>query len=177
MGFFDRLLLTVYVLVNSVLVVTGLVSFFNRRALLESLFHWQPGYVDSQILLVLSLVYILAGARLVYIALPLAGKKTVVQQVSLGRLRIALSAIESLVVRHSLTYSTQIRAARAKVEERRDGIGLSLKLSVTPEARVPELVEGLQKNLQEQLQQTLGIAVQDIQVRVESIAVSKPRVE
>ncbi|MFZ5590496.1 MAG: alkaline shock response membrane anchor protein AmaP [Bacillota bacterium] len=177
MSFFDRLLLTVYVLVTGALLVSALGSFFNRRALLDSLIHWQPNYVDSQILLVLTLALLLAGARLFYIALPVVQKKAVVQQVALGRLRIALPAIENLVVRIGLGYSPVIRAVKAKVLAHKDGIGLSINLSVTPEAQVPDLVEGLQKHLQEQLQHTLGITVQDIQVGVESITASKPKVE
>lgn len=133
-----------------------------------------PGFYETA--LALLALYFLAGIRLLWQGLHPERRHAVVQENSLGRVRISLAAIESLVEKVAMD-QRGIKEARAGVEAAAQGIGIRIKASVTPDINIPLLSAALQNTVRERVLEVTGIEVHDIRVSVESIAAQKLRVE
>ncbi|MFZ5647811.1 MAG: alkaline shock response membrane anchor protein AmaP [Bacillota bacterium] len=133
-----------------------------------------PGFYETAYALLA--VYILAGIRLAWLGLHPGKKQTIVQDGSLGQVRIALSAIESLVEKVVLD-QRGVKEARASVEQIPRGIGIRIKTVVAPDVSIPHLSEVLQKTVRDRVLEVTGIEVHDIRVVVDNISAQKLRVE
>lgn len=121
-------------------------------------------------------VHILIGLRLAWQGIRPGKKQTIVQDGSLGQVRIALSAIESLVEKVVLD-QIGVKEARARVEQVRQGIGIRIKSVVAPDVSIPHLSDALQKIVRDKVFEVAGIEVHDIRIIVDNISTQKLRVE
>lgn len=121
-------------------------------------------------------IYVLIGFRLAWQGLRPGKKLTIVQDGSLGQVRIALSAIESLVEKVTLD-QRGVKEARASVEQVPGGIGIRVKTVVAPDVSIPHLSDALQKTVRDKVLEVTGIEVHDIRVVVDNISAQKLRVE
>jgi len=121
-------------------------------------------------------LYILAGLRLVWLGLLPEKKQAVVSEGSLGQVRIALSAIESLVEKVVLD-QRGVKEARASVGKAPHGLGIRIKTVVAPDVSIPHLSDALQSHVRDRVLDVTGIEVHDIRVMVENISAQKLRVE
>lgn len=121
-------------------------------------------------------VYVLVGLRLAWQGLRPVKKQTIVQESSLGQVRIALTAIESLVEKVVLD-QRGVKEARARVEQVRQGIGIRIKSVVAPDVSIPHLSDALQKTVRDKVFEVAGIEVHDIRIVVDNISAQKLRVE
>lgn len=176
MNAFNRVLLVVFAMAGilsalaSAAVLAGLVwpaTLFQQTA-------GMPGF--TEIAYGLLALYMLAGIRLAWLGVVPGKKHAVVSEGSLGQVRIALSAIESLVEKVVLD-QRGVKEARASVEKAPHGIGIRVKTVVAPDVSIPHLSDALQSHVKDRVLEVTGIEVHDIRVMVENISAQKLRVE
>lgn len=176
MGPLDRALLVIYAFTFTALLGVATVGLAG--------FALQPGfifdYIDGarrDILLLIMGVYIIMGARLFWAGLIKSrSHQAVVRDSSLGQVRIALQAIESLVEKVVSGFSG-IREVKSRVITVPQGVGIKVKISVSPDTNIPKLSNEIQEQIKEQVLEVTGIEVHDVRILVDKIAASKTRVE
>ncbi|MFZ5644060.1 MAG: alkaline shock response membrane anchor protein AmaP [Bacillota bacterium] len=134
----------------------------------------EPGFLETAY--ALAAILILAGIRILWLGLHSEKKHAVVQEGSLGQIRIALGAIESLVEKVALD-QRGVKEAKAIVESTPRGIGIRIKSTVAPDVAIPHLSEEMQRIVSERVLQVTGIEVRDIRIVIQNISAQKLRVE
>lgn len=122
------------------------------------------------------LVFLVVGARLLWVGTKMARPRAVVHEHTLGQVAISLSAIESLV-RKEACQIPGVREAKARIYQVPEGIGVEVRASVTPERSVPEVSREIQEKIQARIHEIVGVVVSQVRVRVEDIAAARARVE
>ncbi len=172
-----RVLLLIYALFG-LFAASVTFAFFSGmswpRAFVYNLLHLQK--VNSIISLSL-IVYVLFSLVLIWAGLKREKKKhAVVSEGALGNIRVALSAIETLVEKVSME-QRGVKEAKAVVVTIPQGIGIQVNVTVSSDTNIPQMSEVLQNVILENVKEVTGIEVKDIRVSVEHIKASKPRVE
>jgi uncharacterized alkaline shock family protein YloU len=144
------------------------------RALVNNLLHLQNA---NSIISLSLIIYVLFSLVLIWIGLKREKKKhAVVSEGSLGNIRVALNAIETLVEKVSME-QRGVKEAKAVVITIPQGIGIQVNVTVSADTNIPQMSEVLQNVVLEKVKEVTGIEVKDIRVSVEHIKASKPRVE
>ncbi|MCL6610984.1 MAG: alkaline shock response membrane anchor protein AmaP [Peptococcaceae bacterium] len=173
---FDRGLMVLYALAGTLsAVVSGLL--LAGWAWPEKIFRdlaGMPGFNETVYSLLA--VFILAGIRLAWKGLHPGKRHAVVQEGSLGKVRIALAAIESLVEKVAMD-QRGVKEARAGVEGLPRGIGVRIRVVAAPDVNIPQVSELIQKTVRDRVLEVTGIEVRDIRISVDNIAAQKLRVE
>lgn len=178
MGPFDRGLLLLYSLVfTAVLAVFFLVfaGWSPALNLAESVFTPER----RMILLSTTIALFIAGVRLMYASVKhgrRAEKVAVIEDNPLGQVRIALTAVESLVSKVVANF-TGVREVRPKVIPQPEGIAVQVKLVTVPSVSIPEISQEIQQQVKDKVLEVTGINVSSVRVLVENITTAKPRVE
>lgn len=133
-----------------------------------------PGFYET--FYALLAVFALAGLRLAWYGLHPGKKHAVVQEGALGKVRIALAAIESLVEKVAMDQKG-IKEARAEVNGTAQGIAIRIKVAVAPDINVPRVSEILQSGVRDKVLEVTGIETHNIRISVDRIAAQKLRVE
>ncbi len=128
------------------------------------------------VVFVLLAVYTMISLIVLWLGLKRDRKHAIVREASLGNIRIALSAIETLVEKVSMEQKG-VKEAKAVVVSIPQGVGIRVRVTVTPDINVPQLSELLQQEVLEKVKEVTGMEVKDIRVSVENISANKPRVE
>lgn len=173
---FDRVLMALYALAGT-LTVLALGTLLTGWGLVRDIFRQvaaAPGFMETSSALLA--IFLLIGVRLFWRGLIPERRHAVVREGSLGKVRIALTAIESLVEKVVLDQKG-IKEVKATVEGVRNGLGIRVKASVTPDISIPQVSEVLQKAVGEKVLEVAGIEVHDISISVENITARKLRVE
>jgi len=95
-------------------------------------------------------------------------QEAVVSYGELGEMGIALSALEDLVTRAAL----QIKGVKEVIPSLKilpQGLWVELKITVTPDRNLPELMSQLQEKVHEYITNTAGLAVHEIKVHVKGV--------
>lgn len=173
---FDRGLLIIYSLALTLLfliaipVLAGLVD-QNELSVYYSRVLQQP--VPLFVLLGL---LIIIGGRLFWVNVRPAREQAVVHEGALGRIRIALTAMESLAEKVA-SQNSGVREAKASVFTHPKGIGIRVRAAVTPDTCIPEISGVIQEQIKERVLAVTGVGVQQVDILVHSISAQKPRVE
>ncbi|MFZ5898563.1 MAG: alkaline shock response membrane anchor protein AmaP [Bacillota bacterium] len=178
MGAFDRGLVAVYsLLVSIAAIIAGAVYYgllpANRLDILQP----ENKAAAAAGLLVLLLI----GFRLIWASLsgPKRKKKerhVVVEDGSLGKVRIALSAVESLATK-MVSQVPGMREVKAAVDGDAQGVTININATVTPDINIPEVSKDVQRLVQDKVKEVTGITVSNVLINVENISTNKPRVE
>lgn len=173
---FDRGLMVIYALVGvlgAAMAAAALAGWTWPETVYGAAAGMSGFYETAYALLV---IYVLAGIRLAWYGLRPEKRHAVVQEGSLGKVRIALAAIESLVEKVALD-QRGIKEARAGVEGVPQGIGIRIKVVVAPDVNIPQVSEALQNAVRDKVLEVTGIEARDIRISVVNIAAQKLRVE
>lgn len=173
---FDRGLMVLYALVGILAAVASgaALSGWTWPQIIFSAVAGMPGFLETSYALLV--IFVLAGIRLMWQGLHQEKRHAVVQEGSLGKVRIALTAVESLVEKVALD-QRGIKEARAGVEAVPQGIGIRIRATVTPDISIPQISTALQNAVRDRVLEVTGIEVHDIRISVDSIAAQKLRVE
>lgn len=173
---FDRGLMVIYALAGifAAAVSGAALAGWSWPQAIFGLVAGMPGFVETSYALLI--IFILAGIRLIWQGLYTGKRHAVVQEGSLGKVRIALTAVESLVEKVAID-QRGIKEARASVEAVPQGIGIRIKAAVTPDISIPQVSSALQNTVRDRVLEVTGIEVHDIRISVDSIAAQKLRVE
>lgn len=103
---------------------------------------------------------------------------TLVQETSLGSVRISSRTIETLV-RRAAREVRGIRDVEPSISIGRDqNLLVRLAVSVAPDLGIPQISEQVQRQVEDYLARTVGVSPSQVQVSVRSVASDiKPRVE
>lgn len=172
----DRGITIVYALagIAAAIVCTAVLGGWIWPAKFYTALKEQPGFWETAYALLA--IAVLAGLRIIWAGFKPVKKHAVVQEGSLGQIRIALEAIESLVEKIALE-QRGIKEARSTVETTPQGIGIRVKTVVAPDVSIPRLSGDLQKVIADRVLQVTGIEVRDIRIVVNNISAQKLRVE
>lgn len=103
--------------------------------------------------------------------------RSVVLQVEDGEVRIALTAIETLVKQAS-DQIKGVREVQPSFFTRNEGLGVYLKVIVTSEGSIPELSSQLQKVVRDHILRIAGVNIEEVKVLVENVSIgARNRVE
>jgi uncharacterized alkaline shock family protein YloU len=175
---FDRFLLAVYTLF--VTVIAGLFSAVMLGwpaplFLLRDVFY--PG--RPEVFWPLMAVLILAGIRLFWASMSKPQKKlqhVVLSENAMGQVNVAVSAVEELV--NKVTGRIHgVKEVSSQMLSSPEGVGIKIQASVSPEINVPNVSSEIQNAVREKTSEIFGLAVNNVAVHIESIAVKKQRVE
>lgn len=119
----------------------------------------------------LSLMFLLSGVR------SEKDKKSVRKINNVGEIRISLNAIESIALNASKKVGG-IKENKAYVTKQGDNVSVYIKTIVMPDVNIPALLEDIQVKVKKSVEETTGIAVNEVKASVENIYTGyKSRVE
>lgn len=179
MGIFDRILLLLCILSFALLMLSTVLAAFMilplewlDGALVLLYGHWEAAAVAA--------VFFLASLRLLVAGVSRSEpKETMLCQTPTGQVRVALSAVRSLIER-TAKQVRGVRQTKIRLETGRLGMNVYLRIAVLPDLSVPAISDELQGRVRAALQETLQAEINDVQVLVEEIAAdgkTKHRVE
>lgn len=175
---FDRFILALYSLFITVLFILFSAVMLGWPApliLLRDVFY--PG--RPEVFWPIMVVVILIGARLFWVSLYKPQRKThhvVLAENALGQVNLSLSAVEDL----SNKVAGKIHGVRevsSQMVEVPQGVGLKIRASVTPDINVPSASAEIQSTIKEKIFDITGLTVSSVEVHIDSISATKPRVE
>lgn len=177
MSLFDRVLLFLFVLAGTLLAAgAGMLTVGWRQAQMALTYVWSAvAYREGATFLLV--VMVLAGLRLLWAwAVGSGDPQAVVLEGNLGEVRIALAAIAESVERQVGSISG-VREVKARLHRARGGIGIKLRLSISPEVSGPELSAQVQDEVSGHVLRVAGVKVTEVGILVGSLTAKKPRVE
>ncbi|MTI79969.1 MAG: alkaline shock response membrane anchor protein AmaP [Firmicutes bacterium] len=178
MNLFNRGLLAVYVLVITVLLaVTAaiLVGWWPEGTEIVNEIVNDPK--QAQVLWTSFAVLVAVGLWLFYASTRRSKEqRAVVQEFTLGQLRITLPAIEELVKKEALKIDG-VREVIPKIAPTSGGVSIEIKTTVAPDINIPEISQQMQRNVKEYILEVTGISVQNVKIMVERISINRSRVE
>ncbi|MCL6451684.1 MAG: alkaline shock response membrane anchor protein AmaP [Acetobacteraceae bacterium] len=179
MGIFDRIILTLYtfsltfISLAFILMALGWLAPLDvvRASLSDPDGRWVVGIVAATFFVV-SLRLLYFGFRRRYPG------QTLVHQTPLGEVRISLDAVENLV-RKVVRQVTGVRDVRARVLHQGGEVGVSLRVTVSPDLSVPEVSDKIQNAVKNYVRNVVGVGVHEVEIFVENIGdeVRRGRVE
>lgn len=175
---FDRVLLAVYSLFITLLFILFLAVMLGWTApmfLLRDVFY--PG--RPEVFWPVMAAVVLIGIRLFWVSLYKPQKRSqhvVLADNALGQVNLALSAVEDLA--NKVTGKIHgVKEVSSQMVEVPQGVGLKIRASVTPDINVPSASAEIQNMVKEKVFDITGLLVSSVEVHIESISVTKPRVE
>ena len=179
MGIFDRIILTIYTFLLTILSL-GVVLIGLRLVPLDIIWtginylygHWEASIVGAIFLLV-SIRLLMAGSRTRGIA------DTIVHHNPMGDVHIAIDAIENMVAK-AARHAKGVRGIKATVRQSTSGLLVQIRAVVSPDSNVPAVTADIQERIHEHVKHTIGIELTDVRILVESITndfKTKQRVE
>lgn len=104
-------------------------------------------------------------------------QQVVIRESGLGRVKISASALENLI-RRAARDVRDVREVKPVLRFDQDGLVILLKLSVNPDANLPQVSQDVQGIVQEYLEKKAGVQVSKVQVIIQSVTSDiRPRVE
>ena len=142
--------------------------------LLKDIFY--PG--QPEIFWPVMIISILVGLRLLWVSLlwKPRGRHVVLAESSMGQVNVSLQAIESLVEK-IVSQFNGVREIKPNIVSVPQGIGIKVRVAVTPDVNLPQLSEEIQNRVKIRVLEVTGITVNSVKIMVENISVHKPRVE
>jgi uncharacterized alkaline shock family protein YloU len=111
---------------------------------------------------ILSLIFLLSGIR--------SGKdkKSVSKHTNIGEIKISLSTIENIALAASRKLNG-VKETKASVFSKDDTVSITLNTVVLTDVNIPEISAGMQESVKKAVEQTSGVAVNDVKIIVENV--------
>jgi uncharacterized alkaline shock family protein YloU len=122
---------------------------------------------------VLSMMFLMSGIK------SNKDKKAVSKHTNMGEIRISLNSVENVATNASKK-AGGIRETKTTVKRADEGVQIVVRLVVMPDLSIPAISEDVQGRVKRAVEESCGIAVNDVKVVVDSIysgATYKARVE
>lgn len=179
MGFFDRIILSVYTFLLAFLSL-GVIVISLRLISLDIVWtslnyiygQWEAALIGAVCLLV-SIRLLMAGLR------SKRGKDTIVHKNDLGDVHITIDAVENLIEK-TARHVRGVRAVKINIERKGHQLLVVVKATVSPESNVPSVSQEIQQRVHDHIKNTVGIELADVRILVENISndfKAKQRVE
>jgi len=181
MSIVDRILLAVLCICGVAVSVLGALTML-RVIPLQDMIAFSQAVYDN----LLYAALVVAAALLVTVicikllfsgAAPKTPQSALIKVMDHGAVRISLSALDAMAQKHVRQHE-KVRDVKSSVGLVENGVRIRLRLSLMPEAVIPEVSAQLQSTLKDYIETLSGINVKEILVYVEDMAnLPKPRVE
>lgn len=171
MGIFDRALLALYSFIMGILSVYVIFLSFGWDIIRQILNFTLNNPGQRTVLGFLGFVFFLISVRLFITAThkvkPVSS--TVVQETSLGQIRVTLEALESMV-RRAVGPVKGIREITPHIVCDPTGVSIIVRAVVSHDTSVPDVTTEIQDKVKEYLQQVAGITVHAVKILVENVS-------
>jgi uncharacterized alkaline shock family protein YloU len=130
-------------------------------------------FVIAFIFFVLSFTFLLSGFK------SNKDKKAVSKYTNIGEIRISLNSIENIALNVSKKFNG-VRDTKANVLKKDENVLITIRVVVMPDINIPALAEDMQSIVKKSVEESSGIAVEEVRVLVDGIFSGtgyKPRVE
>ncbi len=129
-------------------------------------------FVFELIFLVIGIIFLFSGVR------SNKDKKSVKKHTNIGEIKISINSIENIALATSRKFSG-IKDSKAYVTKHEDNVSVIIKTVVLPDVNIPALAEDMQSKVKKSIEETAGVAVNDVKVVVDNIytGYTKSRVE
>lgn len=179
MGIIDRIILSIYTLLLTVLsMIVILLSLkilsldYGLKGMSYIYGHWEAALVGGIFFLV-SVRLLLAGLR------SRRGPHKIVHQTEMGTVEISIAAVEDLIAK-TARHTRGVRNAKVHVSQLGEEVKVDMKIVVGPEYNIPTVAGEIQKRTQEYLKNTIGVSLNEVRILVNDISnefKSKTRVD
>jgi len=170
MGLFDRIILTIFTFIVaafSAVVILLVAGWLAPLEVFRDVLRDDGGRLLIGILA--GLTFIIA-VRFIYYGFHLSGpEQALVHESSLGEVRIAIGAIESLV-RRVARQVKGVRDVRGWVSPAGGRLDVRLRVVIAPDVNVPDVSGGIQNAVRECLKTVVGVEAGEVRVFVENIS-------
>ena len=179
MNFFDRSILFLYSLIAAVLFFVLMLTVLGWSM---PIFYFKTLYFDvgfRTALFAFLMLFFLLSLRLIIVSLKPPRKKDrgISLEGELGVINVTFDTIIALIKRVSAKIPG-VKEVRPVIEAHQDGLGVEVLVRVLPDLNIPETSKRLQEEISTYIQQSLGIKLSRIKIKVEDIAQEiRPRVE
>jgi len=95
-------------------------------------------------------------------------EKTIISQTKLGEIRIAVSAVESLVMR-ACKRIKGVKDAHVGVRAEQSGLDVFIEITVNPDLAIPQISEEIKVKVDEYIYETIGMRFNSVKVLVAKV--------
>ena len=133
---------------------------------------------ESLLVGIISLIAFFISARVLQISLAKKSKlkQTVITSGELGNIKITLGAIKKLV-KSIIKQESEVKTIETEVEVEEEGVNISLELEVASSGSISDLAKRLQTEVQEQVSETTGAEVAEVEILIEEVERQLPSSE
>ncbi|GAB6099031.1 hypothetical protein JCM16358_09100 [Halanaerocella petrolearia] len=126
---------------------------------------------DLRLLGIGGFILFLISLRILQLFLPKKrrAKQTIVSQGQLGTIKISLAAIENLV-KEIVSKEEEVEDIQSQVDVTEEGVNILLNLSIISRANVSEIAEHLQEEIKEQVKDSTGAEVEEIEILINEVS-------
>lgn len=169
MGIFDRAILTLYTFCLAFISLAFVVAAAGWTVPLDVIQQSLGTANGKWTVGVLGAVFFIVSLRLLYFGFRRrhAGQ-TVIHQTPLGEVRVSLDAIESLV-RKVVRQVNGVRDVRARASNSPSGIGVVMRVAISPDTSVPEVSDKIQNTVKNYVRNVVGVGVHEVRIFVDNI--------
>lgn len=181
MTVFDRLLLVLIFLAlfakGVVMLAVGLVG-WDPGPFLAELGQTMTGAYRVQTTVLGLVELLLASYLLAWAVRRRHFGRALVRETELGKVRIALKAVESLVQR-AARQAQGVRDVRVDLQADKQGVAVHLSVVVAPDLAIPSVADEIQRRVEQYITETVGVTVTRVAVTFRTVSEpgGKPRVE
>ncbi len=182
MGITDRLLLTIYTLIISLVSIALLVFFIAigvnaiplrevNAALNIIELNWQfflVGSLVSIFFLIVSIKLLFTGTR------TKVPSSSLLKHTELGIIRVSINALE-VMIQKAVRRFDEVKDVRVNTIADDDGIRIQLKLLIMPEVVLPDLTASIQQKVKEYIESYSGIVVKEILIYIDNFSAPQQR--
>lgn len=170
MGIFDRIILTIYTLVLTLLSL-GIAAIALKLVAPDLLWtSMQTNIYGRWEAALVGFVFFFVSIRLLITGImPERKRQTIVQETELGQVQISLTAVENLVQKVTRQIKG-VQSVKTDVVNTKQGICINLKAVISPEGSIPNISDEIQNRVKNYVHDVVGTEVADIRIFVEDIA-------
>lgn len=177
MNIFDRIMLTIYMLLMALVsLVIGVLPFnliplsYINTAVTELSTKWYYSIVGI-VLLIISLKLLFSGVKSNG-----GSREGIIKPSEFGDIKISTQTFESLALR-SVRQISGIKDVKVRVDMTPEGVAIYAKMLVLPDINMPKIVSEVQARMKDYVESMTDVSVKEVRVDVENVAqVVVPRV-
>ena len=173
---FDRLLLTLVLLIfiGVSIFVIG-IGFGPLRSVVENFYALMTNglFINSLILVVVGIVLVLIALRVI-VALcarkaPAAPTTVLLKTTDSGSIRIAISAVDSMVQRAARNAPSVRDVTSRVITTANEELAIQLRITFAPDTELASATVKVQEEVRDYVQKHTGVPVQEVQVYVQAV--------
>ncbi len=175
MSLFDRIVLTLYMFILTLVSVVMIIFPFNVISFISS--QEMKNYIDlakgNYWVSIIGLAFLLVSIKFLLSGVKINKReKYITRTTEHGELRISTRTIEGLASTVIESFE-KIKDVETKVDIFQEGIIINIKGLVYPDSNIPEITVSIQSKVKEHVENCTGLKVREIKVQINNITTPK----